>query len=164
MDKTIQTKELFLEAGEYYIAVSSTNAAKGGAADYTIALSGSSVIFPVSNNNDTNWKEASQQTALELDLANDVTLADWVGFGSETDTWKVRVKEGGVLELTMDAATEQAWLDGAIEFTCCDSNGKALNLDDMLNQTIAEGLYYVGVSCNDPKKYDAEYNVTLGLA
>ena len=48
------TKTILLEAGTYYVSMASTNAAKGGSADYAVKLNGSNSVFYVDGDNGDN--------------------------------------------------------------------------------------------------------------
>ena len=86
------TKELLLDAGTYYFAVESTNAAKGGNADYTVAVNDQSVFYTKGDNSDdwTDMKTAGAEgavVALDEAVTSAGVLIDdgWVGYGDAID-------------------------------------------------------------------------------
>ena len=81
-------KELLLEAGTYYICVTSTKASSGGNADYTLALNKSSLFYHQGDNSDDALENAPQLAAGE-------ELDDWVGFGDAIDFRALAVSENG---------------------------------------------------------------------
>ena len=85
---TGSTKALLLEAGTYYIGVQSTNAAKGGNANYTVALNDKSEFFTEGSNNDNEWEEAPE-------ISTEIAMGGWVGFGDAIDYRCVTVNENG---------------------------------------------------------------------
>ena len=84
------TKELLLEAGTYYLKVESTNAKKGGDADYTVTLNDKSVFYTAGDNSDDNWRVAGLPK-----LAAGDTLDNWVGFGDKIDYRALTVDPNG---------------------------------------------------------------------
>ena len=86
-----ETKELLLEAGDYYLSMESTNAAKGGNAYYNVFLSDSCTFFPSGNNGDDEWSNASDLGML-TQIHTDISM-DWVGFGDPVDYRKFTAHE-----------------------------------------------------------------------
>ena len=86
------TKSILLEADDYYLCVESTNAAKGGNADYTVNLdTGTSVFFTKGNNSD-DWGDMKEKGAdgkvAKFGAITEKTtsvLSDWVGYGDAVD-------------------------------------------------------------------------------
>lgn len=108
--KADQTKEfagLLLDAGIYYISVESTNAKKGGNADYTLSLSEKSVFFTNQNNADDNPLSLAEEYRVTLG-GGDATLisGDWVGYGDAIDYRAVTVGVDGDYRLTLSGATD----------------------------------------------------------
>ncbi len=87
-DYSGSTKGVLLEAGTYYIGVESTNAKKGGDADYSVTLNGNSTFFTEGDNTDDDWTTAPR-------LAAGDALAGWVGFGDAVDYRTVTVDARG---------------------------------------------------------------------
>ena len=92
LDKTtglyaVTTKSQLLDAGTYYIGVQSTNAAKGGAADYTVALAASE-FYTQASYDDNDWSTAPA-------FAPGFELSGWVGFGDAADYRRLAVDGNG---------------------------------------------------------------------
>ena len=160
------TKELLLSAGDYYYSVQSTNASKGGNADYEVTLNEKSVFFPQGDNTNDTWQMASAQ---EAKLEGE-EITGWVGFGDAADFIKFELEESGKLDLNLDPATVSAFTGKQIKITCLDSNGKSVALatklsgSDLLSKNdVSAGEYYLGVTCANVKKYDTAYSITTGL-
>ena len=90
---SIDTKNLLLADGTYYIGVQSTNAKKGGDAGYTITLNNSSKFYTLGNNSD-DWAglktDGASGAVRSLGKISEVNAgkiihSDWVGFGDNVD-------------------------------------------------------------------------------
>ena len=83
---TVTTKSLLLDKGTYYLSAQSTNAKKGGSADYTVSLNKSaSEFFTKGSSNDNNWDAAP---AFKGTLSNGTLegkFTGWVGYGDPVD-------------------------------------------------------------------------------
>ena len=128
------TKTMLLEAGNYYLAVQSTNAKKGGSADYTVTVNPNTVFFPAGDHtNDTLQDAAAKPAVLE---GSEIT--GWVGFGDAADFIKFQVAEEGQIILSLDDAAEEALKHKEIKLSCLDANGKSVALtavdDDILSR------------------------------
>ncbi|MBE6373266.1 MAG: hypothetical protein E7055_14510 [Lentisphaerae bacterium] len=162
---SVSTKELFMDAGEYYLAVTPANASKGGSADYSLSVNSGSRFFPAGDNSDDTWKKASGQTPRLM--GEEIT--GWVGYGDPADFIKFELDSKGQLSLDLDKVTADAYRSKEVKLTCLDVAGKAVALKLYDDQTlisqknITAGLYYLGVTCANVKKYDTEYSVTTGL-
>ena len=168
-DTVMPTKDLFLAAGTYYISVTSTNAKKGGNADYSFSLNDSSVFYlEAGDNSDDTWKLVQEDDAAALDGAN---INGWVGYSDAADFVKLELDGSGAISLELDDVTATAYERKELKITCVDEKGKALALTydaatESLtsNLTFTEGtVCYVGVSTTDQKKYDTEYQITAGI-
>ena len=110
---TVTTKELLLDAGTYYLGIQSTNAKKGGNADYTVSLTTASEFFTKGDNSDdwTDLKTAGAAGAVGdvgVLSAPGVVIADgWVGFGDEYD----------YQAFTLESAARLVWSFGASDAT-----------------------------------------------
>ena len=159
------TKDLFLTAGTYYLSVQSTNAARGGSADYTVALNKNTVFFPAGDNSSDKWQDASGQKAK---LAGE-EITGWVGFGDAADFIKFQVAGDGQIKLDLDKDTAKALASKEIKLSCLDAKGKSVALasldsDTLVSKkTVAAGQYYLGVTCANVKKFNSNYNITVGL-
>ena len=99
----IDTKGLLLTQGDYYIMVQSTNAAKGGNADYTISVNGSTFFDDVESAN--NWTDLKTNGAKgDVDTAHDPIAqtgysfaAGWVGYGDEVDYMQFDLEQSAKL-------------------------------------------------------------------
>ncbi len=91
----VETKELLLNAGDYYLSMESTNAAKGGNAYYNVYLY-ESVFFAEGNKADDDWAtlpadyDFGALTRESQEIVND----EWVGYGDDIDYRKFTVAEG----------------------------------------------------------------------
>jgi hypothetical protein len=158
------TKAMLLEKGTYYFSVESTNAKKGGSADYTVSLNGNSGFFTVGNNDDDTWANATA-------LAPGEALEDWVGYGDAIDYRKVTVAEtGGFYSFDIAGA------EGALKLTVftVDAKGKLKSLKSIAVNAkkpalstgpiaLAEGgTYYLAVEATGAKKGDSSgYTATV---
>ncbi len=162
---TASTKELLVTAGTYYLSVECTSAKKGGSADYTVSEGGAFTRFPVGDNTNDIWKAVADSEALDVGA----TLTGWVGFGDATDFYKLQIEEAGQLCLTFDEATEVALAGKEIKLSCLDGKRKSVSLASFNGEsvnskkTLAAGEYYIGVTCANVKKYNATYNVSVGM-
>ncbi|MBQ9367940.1 MAG: hypothetical protein IJT83_09185 [Victivallales bacterium] len=162
---TASTKELLLNGGTYYISMECTTAKKGGSADFTVAYGDRYELFENCDNTNDIWKDARLQEAVALEEA----LNGWVGFGDTADFYRFEVAEAGKLSLTFDEDTEAAVKAKQLKLSCLDANGKAVSLvafeDGSVasSKALAEGEYYLGITCANVQKYDTSYSVTLGM-
>ena len=114
-------KPVLLEAGTYYFSMKSTNAAKGGNANYGVYYP-ASVFFTKGNNND-DWDDMEDKGAKGYVGANiAVTSAtygianDWVGYGDAVDYKKITLSSAAKLSFRIDS------LD-SMKFSLCVLNG-----------------------------------------
>ncbi len=89
----VETKELLLDAGDYYLSMESTNAAKGGNAYYNVFLSSNSFFFVEGNNADDDWTALPDKYDFgEMDPKPDELVdEEWVGYGDDIDYRKFAV-------------------------------------------------------------------------
>ena len=98
-----------------------------------------------------------------------MVLTGWVGFGDTADFYKFEVTDAGKISLELDEATKNALSSKEIKFSCLNSKGSSVALaafkGDTLDssKTLAEGVYYLGVTCANVQKYDTNYNVSIGM-
>ncbi len=162
---TATTKNLLLSAGTYYIAMQSTNAAKGGSADYSVAVGASSVFFPHADNTNDTWQAAAKLDA----VAMGDSLNGWVGYGNKSDFFKFELSESGNIILDLDAATARALTGRQMKLTCLDANGKSVALTALDTDTwsgkksLAAGVYYLGVNCTNDQKFNTSYDIAIGM-
>ncbi len=164
-DYTAATKNLLLNAGMYYISIQSTNAEKGGDADYQIEVNRSSIFFPAGNNTNDTWKAVANRDALEVDDH----FAGWVGYGDATDFFKFEIEQSGAISLDFDDETARSMANKELKLSCLDANGKSVALTALEpdvytgKKEFAAGVYYLGVSCTNVKKFNTTYDITLGM-
>ena len=160
------SKDIFVTAGTYYFAVQSTNAKKGGNADYTVSLNGSTVFFPQGDNSNNTWQAAAKKQAK---LAGEV-ITGWVGFGDAVDFIKFHLEGEGKLQLNLNNATANDLASKRIKLTCLDANGKQVavafdkNAPSLVfsKKPVTGGDFYLGVTCANVKKFDSNYHITVG--
>ena len=159
-----KTKELLLNKGIYYLAVESTNAKKGGSADYTVSVNKDAVFFPKGDYSNDTWKAVASEKAVE----DGSLISGWVGFGDNADFTKFNVSEDGAIRLSLDKETASALASKEIKLSCLDASGKTValgNLDGSYltsKKDVAAGDYYLGVQCANEKKYNTSYAITAG--
>ena len=121
---TATTKPLLLESGDYYIAMESTNAKKGGNAYYTVEL-GASIFYDAGDDGWNNYvydKKAQDPlnpdkdafittditfTTEDILLDCDVADAEWsnfVGFGDAADYAKITLSNDATLSFNLTAS------------------------------------------------------------
>ena len=157
-------KGVLVAAGTYYLCTTSTDAAKGGAANYSIALNSSSVFFPAGDNSNDTWQAAAGKAKSGIGS----TLKGWVGYGDATDFHGI-VSESGQLAVNLDAMTAEAFRKKKLKLSLVDGSGRKVAMAAFDNDTfvtkkeVDAGVYYLGISCANVKKYDSSYSVTLGM-
>ena len=160
------TKALLLNAGTYYISTQSSNATKGGSADYTVSLNQKSVFFTKGDNSDNAWANAPA-------IAANDTVNDWVGFGDAIDYLKLTIEDAARLSFSVqstDAAKFTMWTADAktgklksLQATTLTANKAkteySATTKDLL---LAEGTYYISMeSTNATKGGNADYTLAL---
>ena len=162
---SVTMKKLHLAAGTYYLAVQATDAKKGANVSYTVSVNKDSVIYPAPDHTNDTW-----QAAKELDYASwDAPIAGWVGFNDENDFYKFQVAEQGKVSLTLDDTTKTALNAGEIKLSCLDANGNGVSLDALSGNVVnssdalAQGDYYLGITCANTKKYNTSYSMSLAM-
>ena len=119
------TKELLLEKGTYYIKVESTNASKGGDADYSVAVNAKSVFFTKGDNSDDDWQAAGLPVLNAWD-----SFSDWVGFGDAVDYRAVEVDgNGGAYNFRLSD------VDADVKLTVYELNQKTCKLKSLKSVT-----------------------------
>ncbi|MBQ9337291.1 MAG: hypothetical protein IJS14_08355, partial [Lentisphaeria bacterium] len=162
------TKDIFVKAGTYYLEMKSTNAKRGGSADYTLELNGRTKFFTQGDNSNDTWQAAKSQKVAKL-AGEEIT--GWVGFGDAADYIKFELSGSGKVKLTLDNATANELAAKKIKLSCLDANGKAVAIavdkkDPHLllsKKAVDGGVFYLGVTCANEKKYDSNYKITTGL-
>ena len=160
----VTTKEVQLTAGTYYIAVESTNAAKGGSADYTVSVNQKgSKFYPAGDNSNDTWQAAKKSSA----IAAGETVTGWVGFSDAADFIKFQANNGQI-KLDLDKDTAKALSSKEIKLSCLDAKGRSVALtsldsDTLVSKAVLAGEYYLGVTCANVKKFDTSYSITTGM-
>ncbi|MBQ7178261.1 MAG: hypothetical protein IJS08_12670 [Victivallales bacterium] len=132
------TKTLLLGEGNYYVAMESTNAKKGGNADYTIALrTQDSVFFSQGNNSDDDWN-APNLTCLTL---GEVEEEDWVGFGDANDYRQFTIEEDGFYSFGISGVTNN------VKLTLYAVNGDKLKSIKSVSATAKNGTAEIKDVC-----------------
>ena len=165
LDKTLgkyvlDTGKLLLTQGSYYIGVNVVNAKKEAGADYSIALKDSSTFFPAANNSNDTWQDARDLQAAQSKGAD---CEGWVGYGDAADYFKLEASYGK-LYFGLDDITRDACERRELKLTCLNDKGQAVaaTLEGATFSTVrevADGIYYLGVSCTNVKKYDTSYRI-----
>ena len=159
------TKDIFATAGTYYLAVQSTNAKKGGSADYSIALNENTIFYPQGDNSNDSWQAAAAKPA----KLQGEEITGWVGFGDAKDFIKFQLAGNGQIQLDLNEVTAQAYASKQIKLTCQDAGGKSVGLaafdgDTLFSKkAVTAGEYYLGVTCANVKKFNTNYSITPGL-
>ncbi len=161
------TKNLLLDDGTYYIAMTSTNAKSGGNASYSINLNYSEfrlteVQKSMSDNSDDSWKKA-------VATAPVTSVNNWVGYGDSADYFKFEANDSGKIYLDCSEETLAALKAKEIKISCLNSKGKSVSMtlsEDLYisKKNISAGTYYLGVQCTNVKKYATEYDINITIA
>lgn len=191
--QTVETKGLLLpaenggEPGRYYFSVESTNAAKGGSADYSVSFNPAGSLFYSEGFNGDDWtdvKSAGADGAVGdagvLDENTGCVLENWVGYCDAVDYVKITLESAAKLSFLLSA-------DDAAKFTVWQLNRKtnkqgivSWSLKSLQEKSLAKvkktgeyaastkallldaGEYYISMqSTNAAKGGSAAYTVTL---
>ena len=102
------SKGLMLDAGTYYFSVESTNAAKGGGADYEVMIAGS--VFYTKGDNSDDWTDMKENggygmvgNAGVINASNKKVLSDWVGTGDAIDYKRFKLNSAAKLTFKLEA-------------------------------------------------------------
>jgi len=171
------TKNLLLEAGTYYMAVKSTNAAKGGNADYTISVNDKSMFFTNGNNID-DWTDMKEHGpygnvgAISAALPGEI-VSDWVGFGDEVDYFKLSFGNGisgdtslhitstGRISVTVYQLQEKKGVYSLKKIVSKTVNNTGIIKDRFFS---SEDDYYICVKSLDAKKgASASYSISCDM-
>ena len=174
-------KGLMLDAGTYYFGVESTNAAKGGGADYEVTIAGS--VFYTKGDNSDDWTDMKEKgtagmvgNAGVINASNKKVVSDWVGTGDVIDYKRFKLNSAAKLTFKLDASD-------AAKFTVWKLNAKtdkkgvttyslkslqATTIKADVTATTKEllldaGTYYFSMESTNAKKgADADYTVSTG--
>ena len=177
---TAETKALLLENKEnvtYYCSVESTNAAKGGDANYTITLDNdNSKFYDKADDGLDNWlydsktKEFNDEVSVYQSIGKDSSLTiddefSWVGLGDATDYYGFSVDEYGEVYFNISSTDAikvsiYQFVDNKLK-TLQSTTVKANVAVSTKNLKLNEGTYYIGIeSTNAAKGGDALYSIT----
>ncbi len=170
-------KEIVLQAGDYYLCMESTNAEKGGDADYTVSVS--SYSFTKGNNSDDTAATAKNLGTLSGEARQKVSQKvydDWVGYEDEYDYRKVTLASAARLRFNVVS-------DEATVFSVCQAGGKNGSLKTLQTTKVTKGKgdagcaattkellleageYYFRMQSANAKKYGySDYTVNLSDA
>ena len=157
------SKPKLLEAGTYYLSVLSTDAKKGGSADYSVGVSNSSVFFTKGDTSDDSLKTAA---GLGTISASGNLETGWVGFGDVYDFRKITLTTAAKLNFTVSASD-------AVKFTLFNADGKSLGNFAVKAKSSASskdifvtaGTYYFAVQSTNAKQGgNADYTVALNAS
>ena len=166
--QTVQLKDLMLESGTYYISMQSTNASKGGNADYSVSINNGSAFFTKGNNADDNFAKLSQEYVVKVaDQPMKIVSDEWVGFGDQIDYRIVSLENAGMY--TFDITSSDA---AKFTISTMDSKGKlksVKNITIKAGQTVQlkdllldSGVYYISMeSTNASKGGNASYSIGI---
>ena len=118
-----QTKNLLLEAGDYYFSVESTDAKKGGGSDYSVSLNDCTFFTRADNSDDWTDMKTMGADGLVGDVgvingtSEFVVEGGWVGFGDAVDYKKFTLKTDATVCFHVCA-------ENAAKFTVWQLNGK----------------------------------------
>ena len=97
----LSTKAKLFQSGTYYLAVQSTNAKKGGDADFTVKVNGNSFFFSNGyNGDDTPATATNSGIVTKPGLLN----LNWVGVGDEFDYQKFTLNAPAKLNFTINSS------------------------------------------------------------
>ena len=117
----VKTDPKLLDGGTYFFSVESTNADKGGNADYCVNLDENSVFFgPLGNNDDDTTEAVLKDNTYRL-TSNNLGIDDWVGCDDQYDYRVFSLQQAARLYFTIKASD-------AVKFTvfefATDSRGQ----------------------------------------
>ncbi|MBR7121193.1 MAG: hypothetical protein IKC94_02995, partial [Lentisphaeria bacterium] len=184
----VSTQNLLLDKGTYYITMESTNAAKGGSADYQISLdSSNSVFYDRADDGSDNWLYDKKSRELN-DEVPFTTLeedhSDWVGFGDDADYYQISSEFSARVSFDLtatDAAKFTVWSvttgedrNGDVTYKVKSLQSTTLKLDKatgkysagtkalLLNNSDENVSYYYSMeSTNAAKGGNADYQISL---
>ena len=169
----VPTKELLLTNGTYYFSMTSINAKKGGDSIYRVTVNENRSEFyaEAADNTDDSWSKVKSDAAANVSNSG-VDMNGWVGFSDKSDFFKLETDGTGIVKLSLDDATAEAYENKELKITCLNKNGAAVAMvwdsaDDVLKSKsilAADTVLYVGVSTANEKQYETSYNITAMLA
>ena len=164
---TASTKSLLLGKGTYYLSVESTNAAKGGNADYAVSLGKKSAFFTKGDNSDDTWNSSNPPAFMG-------EWNDWTGFGDAIDYRSLTLGNASRVSFDItstDAAKFTVWQLDAKTGKLKSIQATTLKADKAKTQFTANtnalllnsGTYFLSMESTNAKNGgNAEYSVTFG--
>ena len=153
---TAQLKDILLDSGDYYIAIESTNAKKGGNASYSVSLAGNSTFFTKGNNADDKFAALGNEFVFTAQNGtNELKVDDWVGYGDIIDYAKFIAESDGSAKIKISGVTE------AVKLTLSQLvNGKLKKVKEITVKSGANGFelelaaneYFIAVESTTHKK------------
>jgi autotransporter passenger strand-loop-strand repeat protein len=177
----VTTAPLMLDPGYYYIRVESTNAKKGGDADYTVNLNMEKSVFFDKGNSEDDWTDKSngwinnkkyecQITASTTNLVKD----EWVGYNDEIDFRKFTLKTDAKLSFDVLATDKVKFIiyklnkvekTYSVTYSLAKIQTTSLGANEWNPTkaiTLKAGEYYFSVQSTNAKKGgNAAYDVSV---
>ena len=100
---------MLLDEGTYYIGVQSTNAKKGGDADYSVSVDASSIFYTRADNSDdwtrlkTDGESGDIGSIGLIESAGTIISDEWVGYGDEWDYKEFSLENAAKLSFRVNA-------------------------------------------------------------
>jgi len=164
---SVTTQSFLLDAGEYYISMQSSNAARGGSAYYNVYLDESSVFFADADDGSNNWLYDKNTKSLNSHLVSgSATVIDpstnyiqmdrnvvsynsgyseytnFVGFGDRTDYAKIHLDSDGMVSFQIQSTD-----DAVFSVYSLTNKDGAYTLNTLQTTTLKieknSGAYYV---------------------
>jgi len=175
------SKGLMLDAGTYYFSVESTNAAKGGGADYEVMIAGS--VFYTKGDNSDDWTDMKENggygmvgNAGVINASNKKVLSDWVGTGDAIDYKRFKLNSAAKLTFKLEAGDASKFTIWKLNAKYDKNKKSTYSLKSLQATTIKAdvtattkellldaGTYYFSMESTNAKKgADADYTVSTG--
>ena len=173
------TKNLLLEKGTYYVAVESTNAKKGGSADYKVAVSEKTTFFTKGDNGD-DW--TTMKTEGAAGLADPIPVGEgtgdllngWVGYGDAVDYRAFTLDRAADLSFDLDVTDAAKFSVFSLQDKTDKSGVTTHSLKSLQSTTVKEGeattkslhleagTYYLAMESTNAKKGGSvDYSVAV---
>ncbi len=155
-----------LEAGDYYIEVTTNTAKRGGSVNYDLSVNSNSIFYSSGKNADDDYTQLSDAYKLRLDHGGEVKFSDWVGFGDAVDYREITFAADGTCIFQISG------LEDTVKLTLYQQkNGKLRRLDsetvksrEIDDWEVQAGTYYLGIESTTAKKGGGtDYNLQLNF-
>ena len=176
-----ETRELLLDADEYYISAQSTNK-KNGFALYNVELREDSMFFTQGNNSD-DWTDLATTgpdgffgKEVTLSNKNEVVFDGWVGFGDTIDFGKFSLESNAKLCFSLESTNAAKftiwkltqdrkgnWTLKALQSTALTKPKRAEKYSAATkSRMLGAGDYYISMQSTNAKKCNgADYTATF---